>query len=67
MKRNAAIQQKAESEARRLLQVIGPMHEAGTTLEGIAAALENMEVPTSRGGRWTAKQVSRILQRGTGA
>jgi len=63
MRRNAAIQQKAASEAQRLLQVISPMRQAGKTLEAIADALDRMEVATSRGGRWTAKQVSRVLAR----
>ncbi|WP_421761660.1 recombinase family protein [Devosia sp.] len=63
MRRNAAIQQKAVSEAQILLQIIGPMRDAGQTLEAIAAALDRMEVATSRGGKWTAKQVSRVLAR----
>jgi DNA invertase Pin-like site-specific DNA recombinase len=63
MRRNVAIQQKATSEAQKLLQIIGPMREAGQTLEAIAAALDQMEVATSRGGKWTAKQVSRVLAR----
>jgi DNA invertase Pin-like site-specific DNA recombinase len=63
MKRNAAIQQKAVTEARRLLQIIGPMRDTGQTLEAIAATLDRMGVATSRGGKWTAKQVSRTLAR----
>jgi len=63
MRRNAAIQEKAASEARRLLHIIAPMREAGRTLEAIAAALDHMQVATSRGGKWTAKQVSRVLAR----
>lgn len=63
MRRNAAIQQKAAMEAHRLLQIIGPMRAAGQTLEAISAALDRMEVATSRGGKWTAKQVSRVLAR----
>lgn len=63
MRRNAAIQQKAVTEAHRLLQIIGPMRAAGQTLDAISAALDRMEVATSRGGKWTAKQVSRVLAR----
>lgn len=63
MRRNEAIQRKASSEAAKLLQIIGPMREAGQTLEKIAATLDSMNVATSRGGRWTAKQVSRVLAR----
>jgi len=63
MKRNAAIQQKATGEAQRLLHLVGPMRDAGGTLDAIATALDRMNVPTSRGGKWTAKQVSRVLAR----
>lgn len=63
MRRNAAIQRKAATEAKKLLQIIGPMRDAGQTLEAIANALDRMDVATSRGGRWTAKQVSRVLAR----
>ena len=63
MKRNVAIQQKADREAEKLMKVIGPLREAGQTLSGIADSLNTNGVPTSRGGRWTAKQVSRILSR----
>ena len=37
MRRNAAIQRKAAMEAQKLLQIIGPMRNAGQTLEAIAA------------------------------
>jgi len=63
MRRNAAIQQKAASEAQKLLQTIGPMRDAGQTLEAIAAALDRLGVATSRGGKWTPKQISRVLAR----
>lgn len=63
MRRNAAIQEKADREARKLLKIIAPMRNAGQTLEAIAAALDHMQVATSRGGKWTAKQVSRVLAR----
>lgn len=63
MKRNAAIQAKAEQEARKAMKVIGPLRDAGRNLSQIAATLNDMAVPTSRGGQWTAKQVSRVLDR----
>lgn len=63
MQRNAAIQAKANTEAARLIKIIGPMRDAGKTLTTIAAALNEMEVATSRGGAWTATQVSRVLGR----
>lgn len=66
MRRNAAIQQRAVGEAQKLLHTIGPMRDAGQTLEAIAAALDRLGVATSRGGKWTAKQVSRVLERRDG-
>lgn len=67
MKRNAAIQIKARAEAERIMKIIGPMKAAGQTLSRIAGTLNETGQPTSRGGRWTAKQVSRVLERSTGA
>ena len=63
MKRNKAIQEKANAEAARLLKTIIPMRKDNMTLEAIAEALQGQGVATSRGGKWTAKQVSRVLDR----
>lgn len=63
MKRNAAIQDKANTEAEKLMKVIKPLREAGQTLASIASSLNENGVLTSRGGTWTAKQVSRVLER----
>lgn len=63
MKRNEAIQTKANAEAERLIRIIGPLKASGQTLSAIAETLDTMQVPTSRGGKWTAKQVSRVLER----
>ncbi|WP_440982389.1 recombinase family protein [Shinella sumterensis] len=63
MKRNAAVQAKAAEDARRAMKVIGPLRDAGKNLSEIAAVLNDMVMPTARGGQWTAKQVSRILDR----
>lgn len=63
MKRNDAIQSKARAEADKLMTIIGPMREAGRNLSQIADALGKMDVATSRGGQWTAKQVSRVIER----
>lgn len=61
--RNVAIQEKARREAGPAWGVIGPMRDAGQSLAAIAGALDGAGVATSRGGRWTAKQVSRIIER----
>jgi DNA invertase Pin-like site-specific DNA recombinase len=63
MKRNIAVQAKAGDDAARAMRVIGPLKAAGQTLSAIAETLDGMGVATSRGGRWTAKQVSRVLER----
>jgi DNA invertase Pin-like site-specific DNA recombinase len=64
MKRNEAIQVKANAEAAKVMQIVGPLREKGKTLEAIAGVLDSMGVATSRGGKWTPTQVSRVLGRG---
>lgn len=61
--RNAAIQVKANREADKLMSIIGPMHKAGTSMQQIAKALDAQGIGTSRGGKWSATQVSRVLAR----
>ncbi len=63
MKRNAAIQEKAAAEARKVMQIVGPLRQSGRTLASIAGTLNDMQVATSRGGQWTAMQVRRVLER----
>ncbi|TAA61880.1 recombinase family protein [Shinella sp. JR1-6] len=65
MQRNVAIQVKANREAEKLMKIIGPLHQAGTSLQKIAATLDEQGIRTSRGGKWSATQVSRILNRGS--
>ena len=63
LKRNEAIQNKANREAAKLIKIIGPLHKAGTSLQKIAATLNEQGIPTSRGGTWSATQVSRVIDR----
>ncbi|MCB1471154.1 MAG: recombinase family protein [Rhizobiaceae bacterium] len=63
--RAAAIAAKAKADADRLIKVVKPLRDADQSLSAIAEALDRMNIPTSRGGRWSAMQVSRILQRAT--
>jgi DNA invertase Pin-like site-specific DNA recombinase len=65
MKRNAAIQAKANAEAARVMKLIKPMTDAGASLSHIARTLDEMGIATSRGGKWTAMQVSRVIDRST--
>ena len=61
-----AIKAKADSDAMKAMISIGPLRAAGQNLSQIAAYLNDNEFATSRGGKWTAKQVSRILERVAG-
>lgn len=65
MKRNEAIQVKADTEAAKVMKIIGPLRASGQTLSAIAETLDSMNIPTSRGGKWTPTQVSRVLERGS--
>lgn len=62
-KRNEAIQVKANREAVKLMEIIAPLRKAEQSLTAIANTLNNQGIATSRGGQWTAKQVSRIIER----
>ena len=63
MQRNVAIQAKAKAEAESVMKVVKPLRDAGQSLTAIATALNDMKVTTSRGGQWTAMQVSRVIER----
>jgi hypothetical protein len=56
---------RAVSRALDLAPTIKELQESGvTTLRGIAAALNERGIPTSRGkGRWQASQVRRLMAR----
>jgi len=54
---------KANADAMKLMVVIGPLKAAGQNLSQIAATLDGMGVATPRGGKWTAMQVKRTLER----
>lgn len=47
--------------AARVLPLIGRLKEGGLSLNAIAAQLNASSMPTMRGGRWTAKAVSRVV------
>lgn len=46
---------------KRMMLTIEKLMAAGMSMNGIAAQLNGMNVPTMRGGRWTAKAVSRVV------
>lgn len=62
---SATIKAKADEEAARMLPMIRSIQSEcdGISLRGIASKLSERRVSTSRGGEWTAMQVSRILKR----
>lgn len=63
MKRNAAVKVKADEGARKAMAVIGPLRASGQSLNAIAASLNASGLRSSRGGKWTAKAVARVLER----
>ncbi|ESY26643.1 recombinase family protein [Mesorhizobium sp. M1004] len=62
--RIASLKATADADARRVMDVVKPLRDAGKTLRDIAAALHEAGVKTPRGGAWTAMQVKRTLDRG---
>lgn len=61
--RNEAIQRHADAQALKLWGLIGPMKAQNMSLRAIARELDAQSIPTSRGGEWSAKQVSNIIAR----
>ncbi len=63
LKRNDAVKANAQRRAEKIAGIVVPLREAGKSLREIAAELGNAGVETARGGRWSAAQVQRVLQR----
>ena len=61
--RNVAVKAQAEGYAGRVAGMVQPMRQAGKTLREIADTLNASGVQTSRGGKWSAAQVMRTLDR----
>jgi DNA invertase Pin-like site-specific DNA recombinase len=60
---NATMAQRARDRARDLAPTIKELQAAGCdSLRAIAAALEERGIPAARGGKWSAVQVSRLLE-----
>lgn len=62
-KRIETLRQIADADAERVISFIRPLRDAGGTLRQIAEALHKAGLETPRGGRWTAMQVKRTLDR----
>jgi DNA invertase Pin-like site-specific DNA recombinase len=63
-----AVAKRVDARAADLAPTIAEIQTAGaTSLRAIAAGLNERSISTARGGRWTAVQVSRVLNRPTSA
>jgi hypothetical protein len=59
----AALQEKARARASDLAPIVHELQTAGCeSLRAIAAGLEERGIPAARGGKWSAVQVSRLLE-----
>jgi DNA invertase Pin-like site-specific DNA recombinase len=52
---------KAQAHRDRVRPIVERLRASGLSLRAVAAQLDVDGVPTARGGRWTAAQVSRVL------
>jgi hypothetical protein len=58
------LHERTEARAADLAPIIKELQAAGkTSLRAIAAGLNEMGIPTARGGEWSSPQVMRILER----
>jgi DNA invertase Pin-like site-specific DNA recombinase len=61
---SAAVRSKASSDrARDLAPVIRELQGTGASLRQVAAELNARQIPTARGGAWSAVQVQRVMAR----
>jgi DNA invertase Pin-like site-specific DNA recombinase len=59
----AAKQEKARARVTDLVPIVQELQAAGCeSLRAIAAGLEERGIPAARGGKWSAVQVSRLLE-----
>lgn len=61
--RIAALKATADADAARVINFIRPLRDAGRPLREIAEGLQKAGLATPRGGKWTAMQVKRVLDR----
>src|SRR6516165_6376083 len=59
----AAVQERVRNWAADIVPIIKELQASGcTSLRAIAAGLEERGIPAARGGKWSAVQVSRLLE-----
>ncbi|QBG34378.1 recombinase family protein [Litorilituus sediminis] len=61
--RNKVIQQQAKDRATRLITIVEPLRQQGLSLQRIADELNKLDYKTARGGKFTAMQVKRTVER----
>ena len=60
----AAIEKRVDARAADLMPMMAELQAGGaTSLRAIAARLNERGIPTARGGKWSAVQVLRVLDR----
>jgi DNA invertase Pin-like site-specific DNA recombinase len=59
-----SIKQNADDFAIKVTPIIQAMKDQGKSYRAIAAELDKLEVKTARGGKWTARAVINVIERG---
>jgi 2,4-dienoyl-CoA reductase-like NADH-dependent reductase (Old Yellow Enzyme family) len=57
------VKAQAQERAEAWRGIVEPMHQAGSSLREIAAALNSAGVRTTRGGNWHPQAVARVVER----
>lgn len=59
-----ALEKRADARAADLAPIITELQASGaTSLRAIAAELNQRQMPTAKGGQWSATQVMRVMAR----
>jgi DNA invertase Pin-like site-specific DNA recombinase len=61
--RNKALRAQAQERAVDLASLILPLRKQGMTLKAISNEMNKRNIPTARGGSWTATTVKRLIDR----
>jgi DNA invertase Pin-like site-specific DNA recombinase len=59
----AAVQKRVQTRASEIMSIVKELQASGSeSLRAIAAGLDERGIPAARGGKWSAVQVSRLLE-----
>jgi hypothetical protein len=61
--RNKALKAQAQERAVDLASLILPLRKQGMKLKAISDEMNKRNIPTARGGSWTATTVKRLIDR----